>query len=97
MTDDAEEDWLPVADHNADLVHEMLTNNGITSQVIARRRMVPTVLVPKDNYDRALELIDRMNDAAANPPIGSWLCGCGEISEGQFDKCWNCQRDRSGS
>ena len=41
------------------------------------------------DYDRALQLIE---SADAESPDEPWKCAkCGEINEGQFSVCWNCE------
>jgi hypothetical protein len=49
------------------------------------------VQVPADQADAARDALK----ASDGPPAPSWVCaGCGELSEGGFDACWNCGRER---
>ena len=45
------------------------------------------------DIDRARKLLDELRRPS---PLPSWCCfGCGELVEGQFFQCWNCQATRS--
>lgn len=52
----------------------------------------PQLWVVNDlDYDRALQLIS--DDALTECPSEDWKCThCGEINEGQFAACWNCEK-----
>ena len=37
-------------------------------------------------------------DSPSSEPSGSWECPkCGEMVEGQFNQCWNCQAERAAT
>lgn len=43
------------------------------------------------DFDRARQLID--GEARDESPTEPWKCThCGEINEGQFAACWNCEK-----
>jgi hypothetical protein len=35
-------------------------------------------------------------DAWRNVPQRRWICACGELVEGGFERCWNCNRVMPG-
>jgi hypothetical protein len=53
---------------------------------------LPTVWIADDADLAAAEEIVRRFEAAPPPgPLNLWRCpGCSELSEPQFDQCWNC-------
>ena len=94
--------WACVCDDDSyELVQELLTNNGIESEVVPvgslSKYSQPTLWVRDADYDRSIQLIEKMVHAFYNPPIGPWLCRCGEQIEGQFDICWKCGKDKSST
>jgi hypothetical protein len=99
MTDD---DFLPgwacVCDDGCELVQEMLTNNGIETEIVPigclSKYSTPTLWVRDSDYDRSVQLVDKMAHALDNPPIAPWLCACGEQIEAPFDICWSCGKDK---
>ena len=56
-------------------------------------QVAPQVWVRDDvDLPRARALLDEVRRPAALP---SWCCfGCGELVEGQFYQCWNCEAPR---
>ena len=53
----------------------------------------PTVWVPSDEEERALELVDRFNGPTLVHPV--WQCPkCDETSPPNFEQCWNCDATR---
>lgn len=57
----------------------------------------PSVWVLDDGrYGEALAIVAEYEDHDSAPPAdATWRCErCGEISEGQFDVCWSCGRNR---
>jgi hypothetical protein len=53
----------------------------------------PSVWVPDDADDVAVETVLRQFDAKSGP-TATWRCVCGELVEAQFSECWNCRRSR---
>jgi hypothetical protein len=53
-------------------------------------------VVDDEAWPRARLLLDQwLTDAVESGP--EWICpGCGERIEGQFQLCWNCNRERAG-
>lgn len=48
-------------------------------------------LINDKDYSKARQLLD--GDEKIQPP---WICSrCGELLEGQFDRCWSCGEYRS--
>ncbi len=91
--------WSCVCDEgDCGIVHEMLTNHSIDSEVVAMgsygKYSQPTLWVRDTDYDRAVELIKKMADEMNNSPLGAWLCRCGEQLDAQFDICWKCGKDK---
>ena len=56
----------------------------------------PSVWVPDEDYDRAMELVETFHVGEASAPVEGkpWRCACREENEGQFTECWNCGRSR---
>jgi len=52
----------------------------------------PALWIPEDaDLDLAREIVREFEAPASNGPVGLWRCSrCGETSEAQFDRCWNC-------
>jgi hypothetical protein len=49
------------------------------------------LFVADDQLDKARDILA----SEPAPSTGTWMCaGCGEKSEGRFDTCWQCGRDR---
>jgi len=60
---------------------------------------LPGVYVREEDADAAMAVVAefqrRGEELARNPPA-DWSCPqCGEVNEGQFTQCWNCEGDRS--
>ena len=54
---------------------------------------MPTVHVPDDRAEEALEIIEEYRQPPA-PPGEPWECPeCGEMIDGQFSGCWQCAGD----
>ncbi|WP_222937647.1 putative signal transducing protein [Spartinivicinus ruber] len=50
-------------------------------------------VVDDRDYDKALKLIEGSFDGTSE---SRWMCErCGEMNEGSFDICWNCQSDHN--
>jgi hypothetical protein len=91
--------WSCVCDEgDCVIVQEMLANHTVESEVVPmgahQKYSQPTLWVRGDDYSRAIALIDKMLHELRNPPIGAWLCRCGEQIEAQFDICWKCGKDK---
>jgi hypothetical protein len=58
----------------------------------------PSVWVPEDDFERAMELVSafRSEEDVPEPPQGEeWRCAaCGETNEWRFTECWRCGRTR---
>jgi hypothetical protein len=88
----------------ATLWQQMLEAAGIASEVRNRYiggavgelpadQVAPQVWIRDDHdEDRARALLDEWRRPTRLPP---WNCfACGEVVEGQFYQCWNCQTTR---
>jgi rubrerythrin len=58
-------------------------------------QVAPQVWIVHDHdEERARTLLDELRKPGRLP---SWTCfGCGEVVEGQFFQCWNCEAVRPG-
>jgi hypothetical protein len=66
--------------------------SGAAGELPALQFPVLWVLEDRD-YTIARRLIDEFFDVATEG--AAWRCpGCGEVSEGQFEACWNCGTER---
>lgn len=57
------------------------------------REMLPTVWVEDYDYEKAIELLKAWEASQRDQThsLPSWSCkSCGEVNEGQFTNCWNC-------
>ena len=88
----------------ATLWHDVLRSAGIRCEVRNRYiggavgelpadQVAPQLwLVDDRDEPRAVALLDELRRPRALP---SWCCfGCGELVEGQFYQCWNCEAAR---
>nr|WP_296911014.1 DUF2007 domain-containing protein [Thiocapsa sp.] len=58
----------------------------------------PTVwILEDDDLERGRDLLARFQaDCARRGSASTWTCsGCGERVEDDFDRCWNCGRERA--
>ena len=54
----------------------------------------PTVWVDDENFEKATQLMTEWSSSQSN--LAPWKCPvCGEMSEGQFDACWQCSSKNS--
>jgi hypothetical protein len=88
----------------SDVVVELLANHGVEAEILRvpaprSRGWNEAVWVQDADYNRALELIQKMRREMENPPAGfPWRCSaCKEEIEPQFDICWSCGRERSAN
>src|SRR5689334_22678277 len=69
----------------------------VTGEEAALGLYLPTLIcvnVPDDEQDKAKLLVERFVSGAPSPdaPAPPWTCpNCGEVLDGQFTDCWNCQ------
>jgi hypothetical protein len=89
----------------AGLLKELLAREGITclirnDQLFAALGEIPFLecypelwVVDDDVWPRARLLLDHWLKGSVD--AGAWCCpNCGEILEGQFGACWNCEQQR---
>jgi hypothetical protein len=70
---------------------------AVLGEIPVSPESLPTVWVDETDVDRAMVIIDELNQGgpAATSPQPSWTCPkCGEVLEGQFSTCWNCGSTR---
>ncbi len=83
-------------------IQSVLSNEGIASEVRTPFLAVGSGEIPvteawtqlwilnDEDLDRAQKAIDEALEAAGEDP-GTWKCdSCGEVSDAEFDACWNC-------
>lgn len=79
-------------------IHCLLKNQDVAGQAAGELPPVvakPELWVMKDNdFDQAKRLVEEeMDEQQQNKP--DWCCNhCGEVIEGQFDICWNCDSSK---
>lgn len=94
--------WRPVAEGHLPLIHDMLENHGIRSEVAPSvtpgKPSTETLWVKAVDHARAVALVQQMAAALEAPGSeGPWRCaGCGEENDATFDTCWQCGRDHAG-
>jgi hypothetical protein len=55
----------------------------------------PAVFVPAELIQQACEILDAWQRGLLTQVAADWTCPtCGEVIEGQFAMCWNCQTSR---
>ena len=55
----------------------------------------PAVFVPAENLQQAAHVLQAWLSGELAEKQPDWTCpGCGELIEGQFGLCWNCQTPR---
>ncbi len=71
-------------------IHTIVKNEMPTRAHIAQS---PSVWVPDEDYEKAMELVRALESPL--PDLPEWRCpSCGEQIEDQFTQCWNCGAER---
>jgi predicted RNA-binding Zn-ribbon protein involved in translation (DUF1610 family) len=83
----------------------ILSDAGISCELRNRFIGAASGEIPPDQVSPQLWVIDDQDYPAAlallkelrrSPNLPSWKCpNCGQVLEGQFYQCWNCQTERS--
>jgi len=76
---------------------------GVFGLVRTSRQVGDPLLVPRERYLEAVDLLRRQQQGEPMPPTPAapdrtveWTCpGCGEENPAHFELCWNCERSVS--